>query len=74
MIIDCAESPEILIDKIGDLYFSICEDYAFLDHIKIIDCENGVDIVLSSDYGREFNKEAAEALVKLLNQTYKEVR
>jgi len=70
MRIECDIDPDSVIDHIGDKFFSVCYDHNFLNTSKIIDCEDGVSIEISSDYGKEFNLKAAEALVKLLNQEY----
>lgn len=79
MIIDCEQNPENLVDKIGDRFFLLCaedvdepmrgKDYPHT--IRIIDCENGVTIDITTDYGVESTLESAKALTTLLNQGYK---
>jgi len=76
MKIECDHDPDKLIDQIGDRFFSIQLDEDLSDLEKnqgfgiIIDCEDGVRIEISSDYGKEFNLNAARNLVTLLNQEY----
>ena len=77
MRIECEEDPDDIIDRIGDRYFTIDiqENLTELErqkgHAFIIDCEDGVRIEVSSDYGKEENYKIAEALIKLLNQKYR---
>lgn len=73
MKFECEHNPDELIDYIGDRYFQIDSEREFKDHVFIRDCEDGVLIEISSDYGKQANLESAEALVKLLNQYYETV-
>jgi hypothetical protein len=79
MIIDCEYDPDDLIDEIGDRFFSIELDENLTErekcsqHAFIIDCENGVKIEISSDYGKSDNYKIAEALLRLLNQKYESI-
>lgn len=80
MKIYCDENPNDLISDIGDRQFSICDQeyadglYNHPDHpnkIRIIDCEDGIQIDVYNEFGIEDTRKLADALLQLLNQNYK---
>lgn len=82
MIIDCEEDPDELIREIGDRWFTICNEkvdkiYRHNQHpkiIRIMDCEDGVWIDVSTEDGDKSTRESAYALCKLLNQKYSKIK
>ncbi len=71
MKITCEHNPSELIKLIGDANFSI----QLLDcgSVVVVDCEDGIELAISSEFGNEDAMFTAEALVRLLNQEYKEI-
>lgn len=80
MIIDCEISPKILIEEIGDPFFSICDNswdeiYRHPNHpysLRIRDCEDNQYIDVRGN-SIEDTMKISIALCKLLNQDYKKL-
>ena len=76
MRFECEDDPNDLIDAIGDKNFSmqIEENLVKLQRLRgcavIIDCEDEVEIQITSGYGKAENYAIAEKLLRLLNQDY----
>ena len=77
--IECEYDPNEFISIIGDRFFTLCDEnmddeYRHPDHpntIRLMDCEDGVWIDISTEHGDVFTMQSAKALLKLLNQEYK---
>lgn len=81
MKFECKTDPNILINGIGNRFFSICDDdygdglYKHDNHpnvVRLIDCEAGVEIDVWSEHGPEETMKTAVSLLELLNQDYNE--